>query len=72
MWWEFLGWFFVALFVLFVILLWLINGITTKLEIPEQDEYNLTGVYNAKQHNEDNNSDDDANGLRSKFNGESG
>jgi len=55
-------------FVLFLI--WWFKGLTTKREIRPEEEF--SGVIEFEQNADDNNSDDDANGLRSKFNGESG
>ena len=68
-WWKLLGWFFVALFVLFMYFLIVIRALTTKREIKE--EYEFIGVMEIEQDTDDNDSDNDG-GLRSKFNGESG
>lgn len=71
-WWAWLGWFLSALFVLFIYWLIVIKSLTSRREMSEEDEYNLTGVVEFGQDTKSDNSDDDTNGLRSKFNGESG
>ena len=68
--WYFLGWLLFALFIVIIYFLLVIRALTTRHEFDESEEF--SGVINVRQNIKNDNSNDDANGLRSKFDRESG